>query len=333
MYFKHCINKWAHEIKDLAPDNILKDCEDQHKKTVHNFHCMAHMLLGFHKYACDDLKILESNIVQEHGPLGRDTLSIFKFWGNKGTVLERVVRTTSDTFGPAGDHLGLRDRWEAYCSNHEIKSVIGNYRDNRFNAVFQTAAEVSLHMEDFLKVIETVRQPNKKIKAVQADLKSPIIHAILQCFGLVYVKVTGPYWNLVTCGSVTYVELHPYIQELADFLQKCSDDPALKINREDHWSCVDTLEITVPGQQRYEDMLCQIKETSRDLLFTAIRTVTKAMLRTVEKQLTDFLPGGLDVSTTLAILTAVRSDDLMLQCIIILPSSCSRETASPLWSG
>ena len=88
-------------------------CAENQKKTVHNFHCMADVLLGFHRFACVDLKALELKIVEEKGPLGRDTLPVFKNWSQKGTVLERAVRTTSDTFGPAGDHLGLRDRWKA----------------------------------------------------------------------------------------------------------------------------------------------------------------------------------------------------------------------------
>ena len=48
-------------------------------------------------------------------------------------AVSRVVRTTSDTVGPAGDHLGVRDRWDAYCREKGLKSVIGNYKDNRFN--------------------------------------------------------------------------------------------------------------------------------------------------------------------------------------------------------
>jgi hypothetical protein len=57
-----------------------------------------------------------------------------------------------DTFGPVGYHLGLRDKWEAYCKLSGIKSTIGNYKDNRFNALFQAAAEVFTHIKDFLEV-------------------------------------------------------------------------------------------------------------------------------------------------------------------------------------
>ncbi|KAH3884182.1 hypothetical protein DPMN_008155 [Dreissena polymorpha] len=83
------------------------------------------------------MKHVEKEIVSESGPIGRDNLPVFKFWKKTGTVVERVVRTTSDTFGPAGDHTGVRDRWEAFCAKNSVKSIIGNYKDNRFNCLFQ----------------------------------------------------------------------------------------------------------------------------------------------------------------------------------------------------
>lgn len=61
---------------------------------------------------------------------------MFKNWFKKQTFIERVIKTTSDTFGPAGDYLGLREKWEAHCAAKGFKSLIGNYKDNRFNALF-----------------------------------------------------------------------------------------------------------------------------------------------------------------------------------------------------
>ena len=61
---------------------------------------------------------------------------------------------------------GVRDRWQAHCASMGIKSVIGNYRDNRFNALFETAAEIHLHKTDFLKILDTVETHNLKIKSV-----------------------------------------------------------------------------------------------------------------------------------------------------------------------
>ncbi|XP_052282199.1 uncharacterized protein LOC127879423 [Dreissena polymorpha] len=182
------LNKWR--------DDLLKNCSSETEvKSVKNFHCMAHVLLGFHRYVCTDIKLLEKELSEVGGPLGRDSLPAFKFWSKGGTVIERVVRTTADTFGPAGEHYGLRDRWEAYCRDNGIKSTIGNYRDNRFNCLFQTAAEILVHRQEFLTVIKTVKKPNRKIQAVSADLHCTRIATLLAATGLMYVHVTGPFGN------------------------------------------------------------------------------------------------------------------------------------------
>ncbi|KAH3839779.1 hypothetical protein DPMN_113216 [Dreissena polymorpha] len=88
---------------------------------------MAHVLLRFHRYVCTDIKLLEKELSEVGGPLGRDSLPAFKFWSKAGKVIERVVGNTADTFGPAGEHYGLRDRWEAYCRDNG-KYVNPNYK-------------------------------------------------------------------------------------------------------------------------------------------------------------------------------------------------------------
>ena len=104
---------------------------------------------------------------------------------------------------------------EAYCASHGIKSVIGNYRDNRFNSLFQTDAEVFLHHENFVEVIKTVNNPNQKIVSVGADLQSRTVQIILRALAAVFVKVTGPWW-LVTSGVTSYLQLYSYIQTWKD---------------------------------------------------------------------------------------------------------------------
>ena len=146
-----------------------------------------------------------------------------------------MVRTTSEIFGTAGDHIGLYDRWEAYLSKQGIKSTIGNYRDNRFNALFQTSAEIMLHRQDFLEVLSTVKQPNLKLKSVAADLQCQRLCTLMKVFGLIYLKITGPYWNLVSSGCVAYLELYYYIQKLRKFLETCSKEPLPLLEVESHW--------------------------------------------------------------------------------------------------
>lgn len=151
---------------------------------------MAHDLLGFHNYICGtELKEHESAMVEKHGPLGSDTLPSFKYWSKKGTVLERALCTTSEVFRPAGNHFGLRDSWEAHCAENSFKSVIGNYRDNQFNAQFQTSAEVYLHREDFITVLQNVKSNSLLGQSFLDGLQSEPIMTEIRYLGLFYLQL------------------------------------------------------------------------------------------------------------------------------------------------
>ena len=287
------LNEWREEELDMWRDEVLGRCQgEQEVQVVHSFHCMAHVLLGFHRYVIKDLRGYEKDLAENHGPLGRDSLPQFKYWKKFEAVVERVVRTTADAFGPVGEHIGVRDKWEAHCKWNGIKSIVGNYRDNRFNALFQTAAEVFVHRKSFLEVLETVEKPNNKLQSVKVDLEDVVIKTLLQGLGLFYVKVTGPYWNLVTGGQVPYLKLYTHIQSLHAFLQLCSSQPAHLLNMEGHWTDEDPYEFSnIPHRLTLRELF-NIDEDSRDILFKTIKIVSAGMASTIEKQLTDFLPGG-----------------------------------------
>ena len=191
---------------------------------VHSFKCMAHVLLGFHNYSAKSLKAQEKDITETSGKFGRSALPVFKFWKQAASAAERTVRMAAEVFGPVGDHHGVRDRWEAHCSTAGIKSHMSNYRDNRFNALFRSSAEVLHHHQDLLTVLNTVQTPNLKLKSVKADLECSTVMSILQALAIMYLKVTDPYWTLVL-SDVKYLELYRYIQVLHEFLGTASQNP------------------------------------------------------------------------------------------------------------
>ncbi|KAK3770798.1 hypothetical protein RRG08_036400 [Elysia crispata] len=91
---------------------------------------------------CDKLKnVTDAAIKKEEGlldeKLGRDKSNTFSHFASSGeTAAFRVIRTTSDVFGPRGDEKnGCREDWLAYCDTHEIKSQFTTYRSNRFNNI------------------------------------------------------------------------------------------------------------------------------------------------------------------------------------------------------
>jgi hypothetical protein len=87
-------------------------------------------------------------------------------------------------------------------------TVSGNYKDNRFNAQFQTAADVFLHHKAFVTILESVTAPNLKLQSVSADLKSEEIITIVQYPGLFHLNLTGPYWNLIIQNKISFLKLH-----------------------------------------------------------------------------------------------------------------------------
>ena len=113
--------KKADRLLDEWRDSVLGQCNENEQPKVLHFHCMAHVSLGFHRYICKDHVELEKSLVQENGPLGRDSLPVFKYWSKKGTAVERTLRTVSEGCGPAGDHHGVRDLWEAHCASNGKK--------------------------------------------------------------------------------------------------------------------------------------------------------------------------------------------------------------------
>ncbi|KAH3693142.1 hypothetical protein DPMN_192543 [Dreissena polymorpha] len=101
--------KLANKLLEEWLDEILNSFEG-YKRIIHNFYCMAHVLLGFHLYVIPGVKHIGQEICEEHGPIGHDALSVFRNWSKKKIAIERAIRTISDVFGPADDHHRVRDR-------------------------------------------------------------------------------------------------------------------------------------------------------------------------------------------------------------------------------
>jgi hypothetical protein len=142
-------------------------------------------------------------------------------------------------------------------------------------------------------VLETVEAPNLKQRAVLCDLQSSEVTALLQCLGLFYLKVTGPYWNMVTSGKLPYFDVYSHIEDIENFLTKCERSPEYLLSSEGHWTECDPLEIgTVPHHERLKAVLMTPTKETNEHLVKLIPRVANGMLKVINKQLVDFLPGG-----------------------------------------
>jgi hypothetical protein len=279
--------KKSHKIMDEWRRDMLRDTSEEQAPEVHKFYCMAHVLLSFHGNVLAELSTIQKTI-QETEDLGRDKLDQFRNF-RPDNVAQRVVRTTSDVFGPVGEHLGVRDMWLAHCSHLGIKSKIGSYKDNRFNALFENAAQILHHRKDFCYLLQ-FRCSNKKLQAVRGDLEDPIIITFIQSLAILFIQLTGPYWNLIDAGDVPYVNLQSVIQPLLEYCESCSIDPTPLYNPEGP-DCLASYR--GPASHLFLDLLAPIHPEHSDLLDSLLKVSCQGLVKTIKKQLENFLPGGI----------------------------------------
>ena len=133
-------------LEKLSNSNLIKWIQSQvgqHCKPIHALYCMAHVLLGFHKYSLEQLTKLQSDvIVKENIKFGRDANNQFSFFKSENSA-SRIIRMVSEAYGPNGDERnGICDKWIVDCHRRDEQSYISDYRDNRFNSIFRGAAEL-----------------------------------------------------------------------------------------------------------------------------------------------------------------------------------------------
>jgi hypothetical protein len=142
---------------------LSEDLNETEIKKLTFSYCAAHALLGFHNEITKSLKELA-----KHGhSIGRDALPKFsRFKHNSEPSAIRLIRTSSEVFGPRGDEKNsARQQWLA---------KIINYRGNRFNNLFTGAVATLYHSEDtgMIDFISNyLDSPNDKLLSVLADIK------------------------------------------------------------------------------------------------------------------------------------------------------------------
>ena len=275
------LNEWRDEV--LSSANASQSHSQKVHFAVENFHCTAHVLLGFHANSEKELKRQQIELSASQ-PLGRDALPQFNFW-RKDLAASRVVRTTSELFGPVGEHIGVRDLWEAHCAAEGIKSHIGNYRDNRFNCLFENASQIVYHHSDMLTVLSIVKTPNQKVVAVSADLNCKRLMDLVHALAIMHIHVTGPFWQMCQFGAVKYRDLGcSYIQPLLEFLEVCISDPS-------------SIEETVNPLTQFRTQIIEVYsskisiEDTSVLVRSTVSLLASAFKDTICKQLSDFVDG------------------------------------------
>ena len=183
--------------------------------------------------------------------------------------------------------MGLRDVWEAYCSEHGIKSQIVNFKDNRFNGLFEVSSAICKHHSDFVKLLKASDLSNGKVKGLLKDLQDPHLMAILGALAMLFVKITGPFWTVVTTTS--YIGLHQVIPNLKQDLLDLQTGVIPAHSAEalpSLLSCTD--------MNKLSDIMQSIDITNSTTL-SAFSRLCGSFLKTFEAQLTDFTDGTVEL--------------------------------------
>lgn len=196
---------------------------------------------------------------------------------------------TCSSLGPRGDEKsGCREDWLAYCSSVPCKSHIGSFRANRFNNFFQGAAAIyhhRLHICSFLG--EGFRDPNLKLSSVLADNQCSLLAAIMRAIGIIYHKMTEPYWALLE-SNTQHVDFHNYVQLMVACFDEWAKDPSILLKKDSLSIFPDFL---VPMDSIIESLYGNQNEYE-DVTILVLKELMKGFCSVAKRQLTDFLPDG-----------------------------------------
>ena len=251
------IDKWR--------DETLRNSGEQVSKVYH-LHCAAHVLLGFHTNVMNALKKLDFIPNQEH----KHPVPV-------------MLWDAAALFGPTGDYRGLRNQWEALCLQKGEKSCIKSYKDNRFNGLFEVAAQVFHHHLDFVQLLESQPSNNTKQTKLYNSLTNPVFILVLECLGLYFHTVTGPFWKIVISSKTSHQQFKKLITLLKDDLQKCRNNPHHFFKTESFRYFRDFTPTSPETKQKLSTSLAG--EKMREIM----SAISDGLLTTIEMQLKDVL--------------------------------------------
>lgn len=283
--------KFNEELRKHKQDIAKPDSTGSNNNDLTYLYCNAHFLLGLSHKCESTLKEFEKKLETELGrPLGRNNSAKFKNWHGSESNAARYVRTASDVLGPRGDQKnGCQAHWNAYLSKDNHKSYVTSFRSNRFNNLFQGSRGLFHHQSDIVEFLSDYKSDlNLKLQSVLLDASSIEIQSIIRALGIVFCKITGPWWEMLN-GGVEYVDQYKYIQTM---LSKFRD-----------WS-TDASELFQPGCGIFPEFSPRYTEATTTLFNSpnscsdtsmtkqALQAMILGFIQVTEKQLADFLPGG-----------------------------------------
>ena len=203
-----CFNSRFSEMRQ----NILQTDED-----LSFLYCNAHFLLGLS--SCVE-KVFKDLLGDGHR-MGRETVAKFLNANKKEHPAVRYIHEACACLGPRGDErFGCRQNWLAYCMLYGTQSAISSFKANRFNNMFQAAGALHYHQRDINSFLSTcMADLNWKQEGLLHDSACINIDNHLVALGLLFYRLTGPYWQLLGKGG-HYLDFFRHVVDMKEFLQR-----------------------------------------------------------------------------------------------------------------
>ncbi|XP_070191321.1 uncharacterized protein [Littorina saxatilis] len=281
------------KFNELLLEYKMNQLGQEHPESldIHFLYCNAHYLLGLSRACETAFKEVERDLSAVG--LGRDGLAKFSgFKSSAENASSRLIRLTCDVLGPRGDEKnGCRLEWQGFCDLEGKKSKMTSYRANRFNCYFEGAAAIVHHKQDIINFFNKggVSHSNLKLESVEADLHDQRLVALLAALGVLYFRVTGPYWQLLH-SDLPYTEFYKYVQKMYACFTLWEANASVMLDG-DFEGIFDEHEISK------DNVFDSVFETAndisvKDIVITSLQIMMKHIKVVTENQLADFLIGG-----------------------------------------
>ena len=120
----------------------------------------------------------------------------------------------------------------AYCVSVGKKSHVSSLRMNRFNNFFEGPGKLYHHYKDIIEFLSNMRSSgpmNQKLESVFEDITCEIVRALMHALGIIYYKISGPYWLLIK-SDTQYVDFFYYVQKMHSSFKEWSVDSLPLLN-------------------------------------------------------------------------------------------------------
>ncbi|KAM9386298.1 uncharacterized protein KZ484_007840 isoform 2-T3 [Pholidichthys leucotaenia] len=260
----------------------------------------ASFLVDLHDAVEQHIMTFENEIILSAGEkLGRDRLPEFKNFVNMSeSATSRYIHMACDILSPphTPKKQNYRKYWLAFCKEKQNHSKLEVIQPDQFNSYYEAATglihhhkEIALFFSDLLALSDD-RYSNIILESVAADAEDSVIQSLVCVVAIVYLKIIGPYWQLLKSGG----EYALYSQYLLFLYQKFLDwskNPSTLLEPEE----VTNVFMQFPLQEkRYDGVFeyCGRWHTNRDLIKACLKRTIKVIAGITGEHLKDFLPGG-----------------------------------------